>query len=474
MTPEQEQKELLRRRKAQREEKRQQARKQKKKMQLQLLAVGLFLLLAAGTVAVFTMRQSGAAPTEPSVAQPVQPTADSAPETGLRVPQTGGTAETGGTLATGPLTVETVPPTTEADSPRETEREEYTVIHIAAAGDLNVTAEVVEHAKTDAGYDFEPAFQEVAPLLSGADLTLLNLEGTMAGEPYGDDRSSAPVELAQTLKSMGVDVVQTANSASVRAGILGLQDTIKNLYGAGLVPVGTFYDSRSFRDSGGYTIVEVDGMRIALVAFTKGMDNLGLPQGSEDCVNLLYEDYTTTYKDIDRAGIRKVLRNVQEEQPDLTIAMLHWGSEYNEDISKSQKSIRSLMLEEGVDLILGTHSHLVQTVEYDEEAGTLVAYSLGDFFGDADQPGSNYSIVLDVEVTRDNLTGEVRISGYSYTPIFTVRPEDSDMGGHRVVQLEDAIRRYETGFIGKVTPDIYSSMTHALTRVDQRVNRELE
>ena len=358
---------------------------------------------------------------------------------------------------------------------KKNEKEPFTVIHIAAAGDLNVTPTVVRDAAAMPGsYDFQQTFAEVAPLMSQADLTLLNLEGTFSGAPYGDERSSAPPELIDALKSMGVDAVQTANSASIRAGILGLQSTYENLYRQQILPIGTFRDAEAFRRSGGYSIVEVQGLRIALVGFTKGMDNLGLPQGSEDCVNVLYEDYTTTYKKVAADRIRRVLRRVEEEQPDLTIAMLHWGSEYNEEVSESQKDIRDLMLEGGVDVILGTHPHLVQTIEYDKQANTLVAYSLGDFLGDADQPGTNYSLILDLEITRDNLSGEVTISGYDYTPIFTVRPEDSAQGGRRVVQTRDAVRRYEGNYIGKVTPEIYGTMNHALERIDQRIHKELD
>ena len=90
-------------------------------------------------------------------------------------------------------------------------------------------------------------------------------------------------------------------------------------------------------------------------------------------VNLLYEDYYTTYQTINKKGIRNILRAAESEKPDITIALLHWGSEYNEDISDSQKSIANLMISEGVDAIIGSHPHLVHQVDFNEEEGTLVA-----------------------------------------------------------------------------------------------------
>ncbi|MDD6900092.1 MAG: hypothetical protein PUD29_08835, partial [Treponema porcinum] len=70
----------------------------------------------------------------------------------------------------------------------------------------------------------------------------------------------------------------------------------------------------------------------------------------------------------------------------------------------------------------------VQEVKYDETAGTLVAYSLGDFFGDAARGGTNYSIILDVEITKDPEKGTCRVTGYSYTPIYTVTGSQSADG----------------------------------------------
>lgn len=363
------------------------------------------------------------------------------------------------------------------DVPEQTQaprNEPTTVIHVCVSGDLNVTDYVLENAAQENGYDFSDTFLDVAPILSGADLTLLNFEGNLSGGTYGTKTGAAPLELPKTLKSLGVDAVQTANSAAIRQGVSGLVTTLEAFEHVGLTTLGTYADSNDFRKSGGYEILEVEGIRIALVAFTKGMDNLGLPAGSEDCVNLLYTDYSTDYKKVDTDRIAKVLRSVSQEQPDITIAMLHWGSEYNEEISDSQEKIRRQLQEGGVDIIVGSHPHLVQKIDYDPIAHTLVAYSLGDFFGDAVMAGSNYSIMLDLEITRDNATGETYLSSYDYIPIFTLKPEQSASGGHRVVRIREAMERYETNFVGRITDDAYESMAYAMKRIEERVNPEPE
>ena len=141
--------------------------------------------------------------------------------------------------------------------PQQTEPEQpktgTTVINISVAGDLNVTDGVLENAAHENGYDFSQTFLDVAPILSGADLTLLNFEGNLSGGSYGSATGAAPLELAKAVKSVGVDAVQTANSASIRQGVKGLVTTLDAFDRVGLTTLGTFADSDDFRRSGGHS-----------------------------------------------------------------------------------------------------------------------------------------------------------------------------------------------------------------------------
>ncbi|MBR4289415.1 MAG: CapA family protein [Oscillospiraceae bacterium] len=375
------------------------------------------------------------------------------------------------TLATVPQ--ETEAPTTPPTEKRATWDKAPVKIHIAAAGDLNITDKVVWSGQISGDFNYTNAFMDVAPILSEADLALLNFEGNVCGAPYGTETISAPQQLLEALKNAGVDVLQMANSCSIQNGLLGLTATLSSIRAAGLEPLGAYSSAEEFRKSKGYTICQVGDIKIALVAFTKGVGSLGLPVGSEDCVNLLYEDYYTTYQTIDKKGIRNILRAAEAEKPDLTIAMLHWGSEYNEEISDSQKSIASLFLSEGVDVILGSHPHLVHQIDFDEKAGTIVAYSLGDFFGDGVRGGTNYSIILDIEITKDYDTGVTKVTDYSYIPIYTLAENQCD-GFRRVVRIENAMSAYELNFVDKVTPECYENMTFAMDRIIKRVNQGKE
>ena len=371
-----------------------------------------------------------------------------------------------------PNTADPTPQATVAvEQPQATsrfQRDPTTVIHIKAAGDLNITDAVVAAGAGVNGYNFTDCFMDVAPILNDADLTVLNFEGNLCGEPFGTASASAPQQLAEALRLSGVDIVQMANSMSVNNGLIGLTSTLNNFRAAGLEPIGAFSSPKEFQKSKGYTICEVKGITVAFVAFTKGVGSMGLPAGNEDCVNLLYTDYATTYQQIDRDGIKRVLKNVASEKPDITIAMLHWGSELNDTVSKSQKDIVKLMQAQGVDVILGTHSHRVQQITYDEQTGNFVAYSLGDFFGDAKDSGTNYSLILDLEITRDNEDGTTRVTNFSYTPIYTLNESECD-GQRRVVRIREAIKAYDENYVDKVTQTAYNNMKTALERIIARI-----
>ena len=361
-------------------------------------------------------------------------------------------------------------PTQATEPATRAQKSTKTTIHIKAAGDLNVTNSVINAGVAVGGYNYTRAFMDVASTLSDADLTVLNLEGNICGEPYGSDTTSAPRELLDGLRNAGVDLIQMANSCTINNGLIGLTSTLQTIRAAGLEPVGAFASESEFQQSKGYTITEAQGVKVAFVAFTKGLGGRGLPAGNDNLVNILYEDYASTYDKIDRTRITSVLKAVEAEKPDITIALLHWGSEYNDDISDTQKSIVNLMKKQGVDVIIGTHPHTVQAIEYDELAGTLVAYSLGDFFGDASRGGTNYSIILDLEITKDSSTGTTKVTNYSYTPIYTVSEAESADGYRRVVRIDKTVEAWEENYLDKVSQSAKESMVHALDRIEARIN----
>ena len=210
-------------------------------------------------------------------------------------------------------------PTQATEPATRAQKSTKTTIHIKAAGDLNVTNTVINAGVAVGGYNYTRAFMDVASTLSDADLTVLNLEGNICGEPYGSDTTSAPRELLDGLRNAGVDLIQMANSCTINNGLIGLTSTLQSIRAAGLEPVGAFASESEFQQSKGYTITEAQGVKVAFVAFTKGLGGRGLPAGNDNLVNILYEDYASTYDKIDRTRITSVLKAVEAEKPDIVL-----------------------------------------------------------------------------------------------------------------------------------------------------------
>ena len=334
-------------------------------------------------------------------------------------------------------------------------------ITIAAAGDINISQPLMDQAlQSDGSYDFSSQFVGVASLLSNADLTVVDLETNFCGAPYHAQQNNAPESLLSALAQAGVDLAQTANTASIYNGVAGLESTLAAVEAAGLTPVGTFASSRQGEPK--YTIVRTQGFRVAFVAFTKGVGNLRLPQGAEDCVNLLYTDYSTTYQQVDEEGIRQVLDAVAAEEPDITIALLHWGSEYDREISQTQRQIQSIMLEGGVDVILGAHSHLVGEVETGQDG--LTAFSLGNLLSVDSQSGTNQGVVLRLEFTMEE--EGAKLTSWQYDPVY--------LSGTTLVNTNDAIALYESGYVDRVSQELYELLCRSRDQIAELIQPEPE
>lgn len=215
-------------------------------------------------------------------------------------------------------------------------------------------------------YDYTACFQFMAPLLRSADLTIGNLELTLAGAPYkGYPQFSAPDALAVALKDIGFDVLVTANNHSVDRGKKGIDRTIKVLDSLNIQHTGTFADTTSRRLH--YPlIVERKGFRLSLLNYTYGTNGIPVPKTAH--VNLM-----------DTLTIRADLQKAKQQNTDAIIVFFHWGDEYQSLPNTTQKFLAAWCLKRGVSLVIGSHPHVLQPIEWRKNENQVVAYSLGNF-----------------------------------------------------------------------------------------------
>lgn len=301
---------------------------------------------------------------------------------------------------------------------------------LAAVGDISLSAEQLRSFHTETGtYEFGNCFRQVAQTISSADIAIGNLEGSVTEDLSKAQSNNLPVSFLSALSDCGFDYLQTANSYSIQNGISSIETTANAVEYYGMKTVGTYRSAQERSKTGGVQIVEVNGIRFAIVGFTKGLKNMHLPEGCEYAVDLLYTDYDGNYSSIDEDSILTTLENAKAASPDFIIAMVHWGSENETAISESQEKIADLLIGNGVDVIIGSHPHIVGKIEHRNVQlndgswkNVYIAYSLGDFLTASEQSRTQYSLILNFEFSKDSKTGICAITDVSYTPTYCTSP----------------------------------------------------
>lgn len=357
----------------------------------------------------------------------------------------------------------------------KTDAGEPCVVKLAAVGDILMSADQLSDVRqADGSYDFSQVFSSVSGDLVGADLTVGNFEGNLCGDPADAETMNYPTALAEALRDTGFDVLQTSNTYSVENGLSGLRSTKSILTSCGIKAVGTFSDEEDRKDHG-VTIAKVNGIKIAFVAFTKGVNNVRLPDGADYCVNLLYRDYDSNYTEVNRSKIVSCMEEAASQNPDVIIAMVHWGSEYSEKISQTQQEIEDLLLQNGADVILGSHSHLVGkmaqkkiTLSDGTKKNVFVAYSLGNFYCDSYESDAQTSLILNLEFTKYT-DGTTKITNASYTPVYIADHGKEAPVRYQVLNARNAIRQYDDNYYDRVSPEIYEYIRSSIEDLSEQM-----
>ena len=290
------------------------------------------------------------------------------------------------------------------------------VARIIVAGDAMTHSPQLTWAKDSAGaYNFLPCFQYLTDILSQADLNVVNLETTLAGAPYsGYPQFCAPDEFAQALKNTGFNFFLLANNHCADKGTKGTKRTIEKLQNMDIPSTGAFLDAQD-RQTRYPAIVEVQGLKIALLNYTYGTNGLTVtPPVSINDLN-------------DTVQIKKDIKEAQDKQPDVIIAFLHWGAEYQRQPNKQQKEQAAFFFQQGVDVIVGSHPHVVQPMEYfaydnaDTSKKKLVYWSLGNLISNQRKEHTDGGIMASFSIVKDKNSQVVSVENHTAIPYWVYR-----------------------------------------------------
>lgn len=251
----------------------------------------------------------------------------------------------------------------------------------------------------DGTYDFTPCFDALRTEISGADYAVVNLETPVSGGNYsGYPMFNAPDSYVDALRDAGFDLFLTANNHTLDRGDAGLKKTIHLLDSLGLDHLGTYVNATE-RSRRLPMIAEVKCYRVGMLNYTYGTNGL---KAKRDVV----VDY------IDRDVIAQDVKALRNARAEIIIANMHWGEEYHLQPVASEKSMADYLTSLGVDVIMGSHPHVVQPVETRTNpiTGTpvQVIYSLGNFISNQQDTNSRGGLMVKLRLRRHG--GKVTVS----------------------------------------------------------------
>ena len=254
--------------------------------------------------------------------------------------------------------------------------------------------------KSDDGYDFNPFFEYVKPWIEGADLAIGDYEGTISDKhPLGGyPLFNAPIEIADTMKDLGYDVVDLAHNHILDTGLYGLKYTNKVFKDRGLDVVGVHVDKKRSEDK--ILIKEVNGIKIAILAYAYGYNGME--------ANLTAEEHNNYLADLNEEKMKEEIQRAEKEA-DITIVMPQMGVEYRLQPTEEQKVLYRKMIDWGADVIFGGHPHVIEPAETVEKDGDkkFIIYSMGNFISNQrmermDNKWPERGLLMDVTFEKNN------------------------------------------------------------------------
>lgn len=347
---------------------------------------------------------------------------------------------------------------------------EDTTIHLTAIGDImchGPNYKAAYNASTNS-YDFSPFFKNISNYTSKADLTIGNLETTFAGEARGYSgypTFNSPSELGQAIKDIGVDVLGTANNHCMDKGYSGLSSTLDTLDEMGFSHMGT---SRSVDEQNTILVKDVNGINIAFLAFTYGTNGISIPSDKSYSVNL-----------IDRDLILKQLESAKRLNVDMICVNMHWGVEYQTSPNSEQKELADFLFKNGVDIIFGSHPHVLQpmekrTVTLDDGSTKdgFVIYSLGNFISNQSDVNTQDTIILNLQITKSGKEGKISIDSFDYIPVYCYNKGSGAKNRYELIDLKKSISDYENG-TSSISSSLYNTFKSELQRIEKIMNSTL-
>ena len=300
---------------------------------------------------------------------------------------------------------------------------------LVATGDLLLHERLWSQAEQDAasagssGMDFAPMLAAIQPYTSAADLALCHLETPLAppGGPFkGYPLFSAPPQILPALVSLGYDACSTASNHTFDQGAVGSQRTLDALDAAGIAHAGS---ARTPEEAAQTRILDVNGVKVALLSFTYGFNGIPYPNGETWRANL-----------IDAGAITTAAASARQRGAQVVVLALHWGTEYQQTPDALQLELAPQLAQDpNIDIVIGHHAHVVEPIE--KIGRTWVVYGMGNLVAAQRRPAEPRSEGLLVRFGfTEQPDGRFGVTTAEYLPLY-----DTDAYPIRVLDVPKSL-----------------------------------
>ena len=276
----------------------------------------------------------------------------------------------------------------------EPEVKEDSVVSFMAVGDNLIHGAIYYDAMQRYGeYVFDPIYEPVKEFVQSKDVAYINQETMLGGTELGLSSYPAfnsPQEVGEAIADTGFDWIASSSNHSLDVGSAGVINTLN--FWDNYEDIVTTGIARSFEEMNEPKFIEREGVIFGVLGYTYGTNGIPVPEGEEYLVNLISKERI-------EADV-----NAIKDQCDAILVSMHWGTEYNFFPNDEQKEYAQFLADLGVDIVLGTHTHTLQPVEWIEGQDghqTLVAYSLGNFISGMLEEDSQLGGMLTCDFKKD-------------------------------------------------------------------------
>ena len=307
---------------------------------------------------------------------------------------------------------------------------------ISAVGDILCQMDMIDDAKIDDVYDFSHMFTGISKFVKNSDIAIGTLETNFVDGKYsGVGKYNSPIEFLKAVKDSGIGLVSLAHNHVLDYGTQGLETTISKIKEQN---------------------IEITGIKNKV-----DESNENTLDEEKKSANIYSEELAQ--KDIEYA----------KQNSNYIIAIMHWGDVNSSEISEYQRNITAFLVENGVDMILGSHPSVVEPMEIiqtEEGKNVLVAYSLGNYISTLKYANADVELILNIQIAKSSDSDKAILQKVDYTPIYVLDNGTKAENRFELTDMKKLAQDYANGDTSRISRKTYDSIISKLEKLQSTVN----